>query len=218
MNPSQQLALWADKLRDLSAQGLHFAEHIYERDRWTQVQTLALEMLAVATGDRFETLEPLRATLFAHVTPFAVGDAAIIAQDGRMLLIQRADNGQWAMPGGGFEVGETPAEGAVREALEETGIRCRPVVLVGVFDSRLCNSATRHHLYQFVFLCRPEEGVEPVEPSHANEVRQLAWFAEADLPVDLDPGHATRIPIAFQVWRGERPAYFDQTADSHQLL
>jgi 8-oxo-dGTP pyrophosphatase MutT (NUDIX family) len=218
VKPAQQLALWADKLRDLSAQGLHFAEHIYERDRWTQVQTLALEMLASATGDHFETLEALRATVFTRFTPFAVGDAAIIDADGRILLIQRADNGLWAMPGGGFEVGETPAEGAVREALEETGVRCRPVALVGVFDSRLCGTASRHHLYQFVFLCRPEEGIEPAEPSHANEVRQLAWFAEADLPVDVDPGHAIRIPIAFQVWRGERLAYFDQITDSHQPL
>lgn len=218
MTPSQQLALWADKLRDLSALGLHFAEHIYERDRWAQVQTLALEMLASATGDRFETLEPLRATVFTHITPFAVGDAAIIDEDGRILLIRRADNGLWAMPGGGFEVGETPAEGAVREALEETGVHCQPVALVGVFDSRLCGTVSRHHLYQFVFLCRPEEGVEPVAPSHANEIRTMSWFAEGDLPVDVDPGHAIRIPIAFQIWRGERPAYFDQTADGHQSL
>jgi ADP-ribose pyrophosphatase YjhB (NUDIX family) len=216
MTPSQQLALWADKLRDLSALGLRYAEHIYERDRWTQVQTMALEMFASATGDRFETFEPLRATVFAHITPFSVGDAAIIDEAGRILLIQRADNGLWAMPGGGFEVGETPAEGAVREALEETGVLCRPVALVGVFDSRLCGSVSGHHLYQFVFLCQPEEGGEPVEPSHANEIRAISWFAETNLPVDLDPGHATRIPIAFQVWRGERPAYFDQMTDGHQ--
>lgn len=209
MTPSQQLALWADKLRDLSALGLHFAEHIYERDRWTQVQTLALEMLASATGDRFETLEPLRATVFTHITPFAVGDAAIIDEDGHILLIQRADNGLWAMPGGGFEVGETPAEGAVREALEETGICCRPVALAGVFDSRCCGTVSRHHLYQFVFLCRPIEGVEPVAPSHAGEISAMAWFAEAHLPADLDPGHRVRIPLASQAWRGELPAYFD---------
>ncbi|RIK43235.1 MAG: hypothetical protein DCC55_06400 [Chloroflexi bacterium] len=218
MTPSQQLALWADKLRDLSALGLRYAEHIYERDRWTQVQTLALEMLTATTGNEFETLEPLRATVFTHATPFSVGDAAIIDEDGRILLIRRADNGLWAMPGGGFEVGETPAEGAVREAFEETGVRCRPLALVGVFDSRLCGTVSQHHLYQFVFLCRPEAGVEPVEPSHPNEVKGMAWFAEDNLPDDLDPGHALRIPVAFQVWRGERPAYFDDsTGRNHHL-
>jgi ADP-ribose pyrophosphatase YjhB (NUDIX family) len=126
-----------------------------------------------------------------------------------MLLIQRADNQKWAMPGGAFEVGETPAQGAVREALEETGVHCEPVALAGVFDSRLHGSVSRHHMVQFVFLCRPLNGPTRAQPSHSHEVLQTAWFAENELPVDLDPGHATRIPVAFQVWRSPAQAYFD---------
>jgi ADP-ribose pyrophosphatase YjhB (NUDIX family) len=209
MTPAQQIALWADKLRDHAALGLRFAANIYERDRWTQIQTLAMEMVSLATGDTPETLEPLRATVFSHATPFAVGDAAIIDDAGRMLLIQRADNQKWAMPGGAFEVGETPAQGAVREALEETGVYCEPVALAGVFDSRLHGSVSRHHMYQFVFLCRPLDTLPLVQPSHSHEVSQTAWFAENELPVDLDPGHAARIPVAFQVWRSPVQAYFD---------
>jgi ADP-ribose pyrophosphatase YjhB (NUDIX family) len=210
MTLADHLARWADKLRGLSALGLRYAEHVYERERWSQVQTLAMEMFAFASGEPPEALEPLRGTVLAHATPLAVGDAAIIDEDGRILLVQRADNGLWAMPGGGYEVGETPAEGAVREAREETGVHCRPVALVGVFDSRLCGTRSRHHLYQFVFLCTPVSSELPVDSSHRHEVRQVAWFAEADLPTTIDPGHVTRIPVAFQVWRGERPTYFDR--------
>jgi ADP-ribose pyrophosphatase YjhB (NUDIX family) len=47
-------------------------------------------------------------------------DAAIFDHSGRILLIQRADNGRWAMPGGAAEVGETPSEAVVREVREET--------------------------------------------------------------------------------------------------
>jgi 8-oxo-dGTP pyrophosphatase MutT (NUDIX family) len=205
---AEQIAQWADRLRGLSALGLHYAEHVYERERWRQVQALVIEMMARAAGEPAATFEPLRATVLAHPTPLAVGDAAIIDEAGRILLIQRADNRLWAMPGGAFEVGETPAEGAVREALEETGVRCHPVALVGVFDSRRLGAPSRHHLYQFVFLCHPDQS-EPIAPSHPHEVLQIAWFSEADLPTELDPGHRTRVPIAFQVWRGERPAYFD---------
>jgi len=93
-------------------------------------------MLALATGETWEQIEPLRATIFSKPTPVTGGDAAIIDDEGRILLIQRADNGLWAMPGGALEVGETPAEGVVREALEETGVHCQPIALVGVFDSR----------------------------------------------------------------------------------
>lgn len=208
-NPAQQLALWADQLRDASAMGLRFSDSIYDRQRYKAMQDMAMEMLALATGELPEQLEPLRAPIFDRPTPFACGDAAIIDDGGRILLIRRADNGLWAMPGGALEVGETPAEGVLREAFEETGVRCQATHLVGVFDSRLCGSTTRHHLYMFVFLCRPlEEPSEP--PSHAGETLESRWFTGDALPADLDPGHATRIPEAFRIWRGDKLAFFDK--------
>jgi ADP-ribose pyrophosphatase YjhB (NUDIX family) len=70
------------------------------------------------------------------------------------------------MLGGALEVGETPVEGVVREALGETGLRCRPRALVGVFDSRGCNTLSRHHLYHFVFLCESLNAEAPEMPSY----------------------------------------------------
>lgn len=211
-NPAQQIALWADRLRDLSAMGLEYSGNVHDRQAYRVVQTVAMEMLALATGEPLEQMEPLRASVFSCPTPFAGGDAAVIDGSGRILLIQRADNGLWAMPGGALEVGETAAEGTVREALEETGVHCRTVSLVGVFDSRLCGTVSRHHLYHFVFLCRPLDG--PVEaPSHAVEVLETGWFAEDALPEDLDPGHRVRIPHAFRAWHGECRAFFDAEGD-----
>ncbi len=211
MTSAQQIALWADKLRDISALGLMFCKNFHDREGFQQVQDVAMDMLSLATDEPFEQIEPLRAPVFERPTPFSVGDAAIIDDDGRILLIQRADNQKWAMPGGALTVGETPAEGVVREAFEETGVRCEPVTLVGIFDSRLCGTVSRHQLYQFLFLCKPLDGGQTVEtPSHAIEVLGSRWFAEHDLPDDLDPGHVSRIPEAFRVWRGDGRVYFDR--------
>lgn len=211
MQPAEQIAFWADKLRDVSAMGLMFTKSVYDETAYRTVQTIALEMLALASGESLETIEPLRTTIFSNPTPLCCGDAAIIDDEGRILLVQRADNGLWAMPGGAFEVGETPAEGAVREALEETGIHCQPITLVGVFDSRLCGFKIRHHVYAFLFLCKPL--ADPIaHPTHASEVRQIGWFAEHELPSEIDPGHRTRIPEAFRVWHGDRTAFFDKSS------
>jgi 8-oxo-dGTP pyrophosphatase MutT (NUDIX family) len=210
MSPAQQIALWADTFRDLSAMGLMFSRNPYDRGNYEKIQELALQMLALATGGSLEELDPLRAPVFNRPTPFVAGDAAIIDDAGRILLIRRADNRQWAMPGGALEVGETPAEGVVREALEETGVRCAPVALVGIYDSRLCGTVSRHHLYQLTFLCRPIDGGQPSEPpSHGFEVLDAHWFVEQELPPGLDPGHASRIPHAFRAWHGDTRAYFD---------
>lgn len=190
--------------------GLYFAKNIHDRSAFRAVQDIAVEMLALATGEPVMQIEPLRAPVFSRPTPLVCGDAAIIDEQGRLLLVQRADNGLWAMPGGAFEVGETPAAGVAREVLEETGVHCRVVSLVGVFDSRLCGTTSRHHLYQFVFLCEPvdRERVEP--PSHAVEVVDVGWFPEDELPAAIDPGHVSRIPEVFRVWRGDVRAFFDQ--------
>jgi ADP-ribose pyrophosphatase YjhB (NUDIX family) len=210
MTPAQQISLWAEKLRDISALGLRFSDNIYDRENYQALQDMAMEMQALANGLPLAEIEPLRATLFSHATPFATGDAAIINDAGQILLIQRADNHKWAMPGGALAVGETPAAGVLREALEETGVQAEAVALVAVHDSRLCGSLTAHHLYHFLFLCRPVANGPANQPaSHGHEVLAQGWFAEDQLPAELDPGHRFRIPEAFRVWRGDERAYYD---------
>jgi ADP-ribose pyrophosphatase YjhB (NUDIX family) len=203
VKPAEQIAAWADKLHDISALGLRFADNPYDKERYRTVQGIAMAMLALATNESPERLESLRAPIFSRPTPFAVGDAAVIDEEGRILLIRRADNHKWAMPGGALEVGETPAEGIQREVFEETGVRCRAVALVGVFDSRLCGSVTRHHMYHINILCVPTDDSAMGEAPYAHEVLDVRWFAEGELPSDIDPGHVSRIPEAFRVWRGE---------------
>jgi ADP-ribose pyrophosphatase YjhB (NUDIX family) len=60
--------------------------------------------------------------------------AAIFDEQGRILLTRRTDNGQWCLPGGGVESGESVAEACEREVLEETGLKVRVKRLVGVYS------------------------------------------------------------------------------------
>jgi len=207
---AEQVALLADKLRDVSALGLYFARNPYDAAHYRTVQDVAMSLMALATDTPLDEMEPLRAPVFSRPTPVAVGDAAVIdPADGHILLVRRADDECWAMPGGAFEVGETPAEGAEREALEETGIRCKARTLVGVFDSRLCGSKSRHHLYQFAFLCTPLNRDDPEASTTPQETMDVAWFAEDEIPDELSPGHADRIREALRVWHTGGPATFD---------
>ena len=144
MRIEQQIALWADHVRDIAASGLRWSKSKYDDARYKTLQDMAMEMMSIATNESIEDLEPLRATIFSQRTPFSTGDAGVVDDDGRMLLIKRVDNHKWAMPGGALEVGETPAEGVEREAFEETGIRCKTLALVGIFDSRYCGTTRPH--------------------------------------------------------------------------
>jgi len=53
----------------------------------------------------------------------------------KVLLTRRADNGQWCLPSGGVEPGESVSEACTRETLEETGLRVRVTRLTSIFSS-----------------------------------------------------------------------------------
>jgi len=65
-----------------------------------------------------------------------LGCSAVIFDETRqkVLLTRRADNGQWCLPSGGMEPGESAAEACIREVWEETGLRVRIVRLTGVYS------------------------------------------------------------------------------------
>ena len=204
----QRLRLWADELRAIANEGLHWdRENPYNKRRFERVRRIAAELFAKQDARDDDVIEQLFSADPMHLAPYPCGDAAIFNARGEILLIQRKDDQLWAMPGGAFEVGETPAQGACREAWEETGVAVEPLALVGVYDSRLCGTRTRAHLYQFVFLCRPRD--PDAQPIVSNETLDVRWYAEPALPA-LSPGHASRIADAFRSWRGERSeAVFD---------
>ncbi len=208
ISPAEQIALWADKLRDLSAAGLKYANNAYDKKRYETLQEMAMEMLAFATAQPPETLLPLKETIFSRMSPIVAGAAAVIDREGKILLMRRTDNHLWAMPAGQMEVGESPAEAIVREAFEETGIRCIPIALVGVYDSRAWDTGLPHHVYKFTFLCEPceEQSNEPFDPL---ETLEIGWFAQNELPADLHHGHFQRISDAYKMKNGNMQAYFD---------
>jgi ADP-ribose pyrophosphatase YjhB (NUDIX family) len=60
--------------------------------------------------------------------------AIIFDSEGKFLLTKREDNGQWCLPGGAVEAGESVAEACIREVFEETGLNVRVKRLVGVYS------------------------------------------------------------------------------------
>ena len=58
---------------------------------------------------------------------------ALRDEQNRVLLARHSEHGKWLLPGGSIEPGEVPADAAVREMREETGVVVRPTRLVGVF-------------------------------------------------------------------------------------
>ena len=61
-------------------------------------------------------------------------NVVVVNDAGEILLIRRTDNGNWALPGGAVDLGESVAQAAVRETLEESGIECTITGIVGIYS------------------------------------------------------------------------------------
>ncbi len=113
---------------------------------------------------------------------------------GRLLLVRRADNGQWVLPGGGMDSGERVVEAVVREVEEETGIHVKPVNLLGIYSNpdvaiSYENGARKYHVVSIMFLCEPMYG----EPRLTDETVEWGYYWPHDLPEPLAETHRERI-------------------------
>ena len=81
--------------------------------------------------------------------------AAIFDPTGtKLLLTQRTDNGQWCLPGGMLDAGESVTEGCVREVWEETGLEVEVTHLVGIYSNpHMLVTYADGNSFQFVSLC-----------------------------------------------------------------
>ncbi|GAB1691284.1 NUDIX hydrolase [Krasilnikovia sp. M28-CT-15] len=114
----------------------------------------------------------------------------VIAVDdaGKLLLQRRRDTGQWALPMGKQELGETPSECAVRETLEETGITVEILGIVGIYSDpghivAYTDGEIRQE-YEVTFLARPLRGA----PTENDEASAVGWFTPEELlTLDIHP-------------------------------
>lgn len=115
-----------------------------------------------------------------------VGVGGVVVRDGRALLIRRGSEplkGQWSIPGGMLELGETIAQGVVRELREETGLEVRILELIEVFErisppGAEAGPGPQYHFVILDYLCAAEDG----QPRPGGDVTDVAWASEDEFP------------------------------------
>lgn len=139
-----------------------------------------------------------------------VGVGGVLIENGKALLIRRGSEpllGQWSIPGGTLELGETLQEGVARELLEETGIAVRVLGLIEVFErinpfspleSREANPRPRFHFVIVDYLCEKIGG----EAKAGGDATDVAYVTEDDLDKYGLTETATRVlRTAFAMYR-----------------
>jgi 8-oxo-dGTP diphosphatase len=127
-----------------------------------------------------------------------VGVGAVVIDGTRVLLVRRGHEplkGEWSLPGGALELGETLQQGVVREVLEETGLIVVPAGIVDVLDRITQEEASGRIRYHYVlvdFVCHVAGGA--LNPgSDADEVR---WVGREEL---YEQGEYRMAPFTLRV-------------------
>ena len=103
-------------------------------------------------------------------------NVVVVNDAGEILMIRRSDNGNWAVPGGAVDLGETVAQAGVRETREETGIECEITGLVGIYSDPkhiilyTSNGEARQE-FSIVLTARPVAG----QPTPSDESAEVRW-------------------------------------------
>lgn len=130
-----------------------------------------------------------------------VGVGGVVIENGRVLLIRRGSEplkGQWSIPGGTLELGESLYEGVVRELREETGLDVRVLELIEVFDRIFPNNDApsterplkpRYHFVIVDYLCEKIGG----EAHAGSDVTDVAFVREGELQDYRLTATATRV-------------------------
>ncbi|MET0326387.1 MAG: NUDIX hydrolase N-terminal domain-containing protein [Ilumatobacteraceae bacterium] len=198
---TRDLVRWSEALAAIARTGLGFTESLYERERFEEVLNVAADIKAAANevlgstltaGDALEALETAREQdhfvqewlesvgvgVPGYVTP-KVAIGAVVGNDaGKLLLVQRADSGIWLYPTGWADVGYSPAEVAVKEVAEETGIECEVQRVLAVIDGQRMGFS-RFGMYMVLFHCTATGG--ELTP-HPLECADVGWFGPDELP------------------------------------
>ena len=121
---------------------------------------------------------------------------AVVLRGEKALIVQRAQQpnaGRWGFPGGVLELGETVAEGAMRELLEETGITAEPAGILNVHDAISRDDDGRVQFHYALIAVRGVWRAGEGEP--ADDAAACAWASRADIEAGLYPTFPTLLPL-----------------------
>ena len=154
MDITKSLTEIAARIRALARTGLTYASNEYETDRYKELDGLSMQMLALLSEQKVDSVKACFVLQKEYVTPKVDIRAVVFNEQGQILLVRERSDGRWSLPGGWADVGYSPREIAVKEVREETGLEVRAVRLLAVTDQKSQpHPPALHYAYKFFIWC-----------------------------------------------------------------
>jgi ADP-ribose pyrophosphatase YjhB (NUDIX family) len=174
-----QLMEWAQRIQAAAQNGLAYTQNPFDKERFLDLEKLASEMMAQATGANLGEVQSVFEAQSGYATPKI--DVRGVVFKGKKLLYVRElmDGGKWTLPGGWVDINEPPSLAVEREVREEAGMIVRARKIAAVFDRNMHGHPPYpFHTYKLFILCDliAEATPDPLETSDPT------FFAQNQIP------------------------------------
>lgn len=199
MKTEKSILLFAQRIRALSQNGLHYALSDYDTERYAELSEISDRLTSLVSGLDPETIQSLYLPTKEYVTPKVDIRAVVFNDREEILLVKEKADGLWALPGGWADVGYTPSEVAVKEVKEESGLDVEPERLLAVMDMREHeHPPIPFYVYKFFILCRIAGGTF----TEAFDILDKGFFPLNALPpLSLERVLPDQIHLMYEYWK-----------------
>jgi ADP-ribose pyrophosphatase YjhB (NUDIX family) len=196
---NQNLLSIAKRLQSIAQGGIFYSEDKpFDRERYEEISQLSVQILNNLTDEPIEKIGNLfTQERDGYQTPKVDIRAVIFNESGEMLMVKEKVDGRWALPGGWADVGYSPAEVAVKEVREETGLEVKTVRLLAVMDKKNHpHPPEGWYVYKIFILC---EKIGGNILKNTTETSDIQYFSSENLPLLSEPRNVySQIKMMFE--------------------
>ena len=201
----------AKRLQSIAQTGIFYSEDkSFDRERYEEISALSIKILGQLTDEPIEKIGNLfTQERDGYQTPKVDIRAVVFNESGEILMVKEKVDGCWSLPGGWADVGYTPAEVAVKEVQEETGLDVKTVRLLAVMDKRNHpHPPEGWYVYKVFILC---EKIGGNILKNTTETSDIQYFSSNNLPPLSEPRNViSQIRLMFEYRDNpQREIYFD---------
>jgi ADP-ribose pyrophosphatase YjhB (NUDIX family) len=201
----------AKRLQSIAQAGIFYSkDKPFDRERYEEISELSVQILSNLTNEPIEKISNLfTQERDGYQTPKVDIRAVVFNELGEILMVKEKVDGCWSLPGGWADVGYTPAEVAVKEVQEETGLNIKPVRVLGIFDKRNHQHPPEGwYVYKIFILCEKIGGKLAKDTTETSDIQ---YFSFPNLPPLSEPRNvSSQIRLMFE-YRDDpdKEVYFD---------
>ncbi|MES2517758.1 MAG: NUDIX hydrolase [Bacteroidota bacterium] len=201
----------AKRLQSIAQAGIFYSDDKpFDRERYQEIANISVQILGQLTDEPIEKIGNLfTQERDGYQTPKVDIRAVVFNESGEILMVKEKVDGRWSLPGGWADVGYTPAEVAVKEVQEETGLDVKTVRVLGIFDKRNHpHPPEGWYVYKIFILCEKIGGEISKDTTETSDIQ---YFSLENLPSLSEPRNVfSQIKMMFDYRNNpEKEVYFD---------